>query len=517
MRGMPETQQQSAGQFGGDRELSFTDVVRFFRRNWRPVIGLGALGGLGMALVLFLVVPRKYEAAATLVIVPPRFSSDLKPQTLTVQSYQKILESDVVVGESKRRVVERGLWPADRPLRLGRELQSRIFVSRRAEETTLAPMLQAVSRGRTGEQAAELANTWAAVFLERTRELAVGSTSSTVQFIDQEYPKVRDGLARLEDARAAEANALQKSYDITATTWDDRITTLKNATTQLVADHEAETRRLVESFNSEKSLGSRSARLEALRKAYSDLQDEQARVASQLQLKQLQLEAARKQLAETTPLVTLQKAMTDEAVWRSVADSKGASLDWTALQQRSLATQEVNPVYTSLSEKVAEIEMDVNAMVPRATGLTKDLDRINEEMKSLEAGLRGDQALLEKLQGGRDAGLAQLKEQRANLLVRLNRERQTELESLQREMDTRLAQLDRDIVQQRDLFNQLAKNYNQAILAKGQQDVEDVRLGAMAVPPETPLARRAASKTLFMSFLGFLFGVGVALVRESWA
>jgi uncharacterized protein involved in exopolysaccharide biosynthesis len=503
-------------QSGVEKELKFTDVVRFFRRNWRLVVGFAALAGTGTALVLFLIVPRKYEASATLVIVPPRFSSDLKPQTLTVQSYQKILESDAVVGETKKRVVRQSFWSADKPLRLGRELQSRIFVSRRAEETTLAPMLQAVTRGRTGEQAAAIANAWAEVFLERTRELAVGSTSSTVQFIDQEYPKVRDALAKLEDARVAEAKALQERYDRTATAWDDRITTLKNATTQLVANHEAETRRLVESFNSEKSLDSRGARLEALRKAYSDLQDEQARVASQLQLKQLQLEAARKQLAETTPLVTLQKAMTDEAVWRSVADSKGASPDWTALQQRSLATQEVNPVYTSLSEKVAEIEMDVNAMVPRATGLTKDLDRINEEMKLLEAGLRDDQASLEKLQGGRYAELAQLKEQRANDLVRLNRGRRSELESLQREMDTRLAQLDRDILQQSQLFDQLAKNYNQAILAKGQQDVEDVRLGAMAVPPETPLARRAASKSLLGSFLGFLFGVGVALVRESW-
>jgi uncharacterized protein involved in exopolysaccharide biosynthesis len=125
--------------------------------------------------------------------------------------------------------------------------------------------------------------------------------------------------------------------------------------------------------------------------------------------------------------------------------------------------------------------------------------------------------LLEKLQGGRDAGVEQLKEQRANELVRLNRERRRELESFEREMDTRLAQLDRDIVQQRDLFNQLAKNYNQAILAKGQQDVEDVRLGAIAVPPETPLARRGVSKALLASFLGVLFGAGIALVRESWA
>ncbi len=497
-------------------ELTFADLVRFFRRNAGLILGTAAVAGACAAIFLLITVKTAYEAAATLVIVPPRFASDLKPQTLTVQSYQQILESDSVIAEARQRLVAGGTIPSDAVLRLGKELATNIFVSRRAEETTLAPMLQAVAHGRSATQAAAIANTWAEVFLERTRDLVAGSTSSTVKFIDEQYPKARADLAKVEDARASEADARQRRLDEAVTRWDDKVSAFKNATTEAVADYRVETRRLVETFQSTYNLDSKEAQLKAVRKAFADLQDEQARVASQLQLKQLQLEAARRQLAATSPVVTLRKAITDDALWRAVADGKEQTPDWQALQKDALATQEVNPVYTSLNAKAAEIEMDVNAMTPRAAALAQDLDRISTEMKTLETTLRGYQAGLEKLEREREAGLAQLQEQRGNGLARLQRDRQSELDALKREADTRLGQLDRDIAQQRELFDRLAKSYNQALLAKGQQDVEDVRLGAPAVPPQVPQPRGRAAKTLLAAILGGMLGLGVAVVRESW-
>jgi uncharacterized protein involved in exopolysaccharide biosynthesis len=512
---MPETKHPAHIPPDTREELTVADIVRFFHRNWRLIFGTAALAGLGTALVLLLVVPKKYEASATLVIVPPRVSSDLKPQTLTVQSYQKILESDAVIAEAKSRLVRQSIWAADEPLRLGKELESRIFVSRRAEETTLAPMLQAVARGKTGDQAAAIANAWAAVFLERAHELVAGTTSATVQFVEQEYPEARDSLTKLEDTRVAAANHLQKRYDLSANVWDQRITAFRNETTGLLSVYEAETRRLKEEYSSQHNLDSRKAQLEAMRKAYSDLQDEQARVTSQLELKQLQLEAARKQLARTTPLVTLQKAITDDALWRSVADAKGGTPDWKALQGRSLTSQEVNAVYTALSAKVADIEMDVNAMVPRAATLAAGLERINTEMKALETNYRADDAGLEKLARERQSELEQLKAQRENQLAELSRAKQSELDGIKRETDTRLVQLDREIAQQREFFSYLAKNHNQALLAKAQENVEDARLGAPAVPPQTTEPRGLATKSLLAVVIGGVLGLGAGLVREA--
>ena len=202
----------------------------------------------------------------------------------------------------------------------------------------------------------------------------------------------------------------RKRYDDAVAEWDDKVSALKNETTSLLAAQQAETRRMIEEFRGQHNLDSRRAQLTALRSTFSALQGEQAGVASQLQLKQLQLDAARKQLAQTQQLLTLQKAITDDSLWRAQAEGGpgGAKTDWTALQDRSLRSQEVNPVFTSLSEKTATIEMEVNSLIPRAAGLTADLERLNTEMKTAEASLGSDEAALEKLQRERDAGLAQL-------------------------------------------------------------------------------------------------------------
>ena len=542
MGDISKPEQRPRDRSAGNQEVSFTDMVQFFRRNWSLIVGLGALAGLGTAFVLLLVpskyeasatlyiapprvtsdlkprtltiVPNKNEASTTLVILPPGFGSDIKPQTLTIQSYQKILESDAVIAEAKKRLVAQTQFPFDRPLRLGAELESRISAARRPEEVT-APMLQAVARGRTGEQAAALANTWAEVFLERTHELVGGTTISTVKSIDEQYLQARDNLAKIEDARVLEANALQKHFNEAATRWGDRITAFKAETSSLIATFQAETRRLVEEFNGQHSLDNRKAQLAALRKVYGELQEDQARVVSQLELKQLQLDAARKQLAETPQLLTLQKAITDDVLWRSLADSKSGNADWKAMQQRSLATQEINPVHTSLSTKTAELEMDVNALAPRGAALTKDLERISAEMKTLETQVRTHEANLEKLAREREAGLQELAEERGNKLSQLTRNREEELDGIRRQMDTRLGQTDRNIDQQRDLFRQLVETYNQGILARREDNVEGVRLSAPAVAPEQPQPRGRATKSVLATILGGMLGLGLALVREA--
>ncbi len=100
-------------------------------------------------------------------------------------------------------------------------------------------------------------------------------------------------------------------------------------------------------------------------------------------------------------------------------------------------------------------------------------------------------------------------------LAALGRQRDQELAGLKLEMDARLGGMDRTIAQQRELFSQLSKSYNQAILAKGQQDFEDVRVGAAAVPNPLPLRRNRLLKAALVAVVGGILGIGAALVREA--
>ncbi|TAM53881.1 MAG: hypothetical protein EPN53_04840 [Acidobacteria bacterium] len=499
-------------------ELSFADIVAFFQRHWRLIFGAAFAAGLLTALTVILFIPRKYEAAATLIIVPPKFASDLKPSTLTVQGYQQLLESDAVIAEARRRLIARGVLKTDDLLRLGREIDTKIFASRRAEETVLAPMLQAVARGRSAEQAAAIANEWATVFLERTRQLMAGPTSATVELIDKQYPEARSAVEKLEQQRNDAQTGLQQRFDDTVTRWDDTITSYKNQTADLVAAYRAETRRILESFSATKNLETRRVRLDAMRRAYGDLQSEQTRVNSQLEQRKLELEAVRKQLAVAPQYLEIHKAITDDALWQSLANAKGKTdqdVNWPELQQRSLVSQQLNPMYQELATRASKVETDVFTLVPRAEQLKGETARLSVEVQQLGEEYGADASELEKLSQERDAGLEKLQEDRSNGLGELTRNKQRALDDITREREARLAGLGRDISHEQELYGELAKAYNQAVLAKAQENVEDVRLGAPAVPPETPKPRGGATKALLAAILGGMLGLFVALVREA--
>lgn len=498
-----------------ENELTLADVVAFFQRNAVLIVGLALGAAAVVAAVVFVFLRHTYEASATLAIVPPQFSSELKPATLTVKGYQTLLESDAVVAETKRRLVEKGIVRRKDRLELGDELETRIFVSRRAEEINLAPMLQVVAIGDSPDQAAAIANTWAQVFMERVGDLMAGTTSSTVKFIDGQYPVARETLIRLENDRVMAANSCGKRTDDATSVWDAKLVAYRAQTADLVAAYQAETRRLREEYQSRRNLTTRKLQLGSLQKAYGDLQDEQARTNSLLQQKQLQVEALHRQLAQTPQFLTLQKAITDDALWQAVAGAKDGPPDWKALQSRSLQTQEVNPVYTTIASNISEAETDYNALMPRASQLEERLEEISKNLKDADSSIRTDNAGLEKLENERDAGLATLQDGRANGLAELNRNRQRELDAIKRESDAALGNMDRDIGKQRDLFADLAKRANQALLAKAETNVEDVRLGASAVPPDQPRRRGGLKMTLVGLIIGGLLGVGVSLVREA--
>ena len=113
--------------------------------------------------------------------------------------------------------------------------------------------------------------------------------------------------------------------------------------------------------------------------------------------------------------------------------------------------------------------------------------------------------------------MAQLEKERSLELAVLTRQQQQELGALTRERDLRLGRLERDITQQQQLYAELATNTNQATLAKAQQDVEDVRLGAPAVVINRPEPRGTLIKALVGLFVGGLIGLLVAIAREAFA
>ncbi len=491
-------------------------AIRWGYFHRRLIVGVSGAAAALTGLTMLLLVAPTYESSAMMVVVSPKVSSDLKPPSLTLQGYQELLESDSVIDDTRRRLIEQGTLQPKDYFRLKIELETRIFVSRYSENVTLAPMVQIRVRLPRPEQAALATNTWAEVFLQRVRELNAGSTTIQVKFVDDQYPKSQERLANAENERVMVEGDYDRKLDELTKSWDEKVLRLKNETTEQLSAYESETKIRIAQLIGASNLDTRRSQLRALRKAYYDLQVEQVQGASSLQKERLQLEAARKQLSEIDPYVTLRKAITDDALWRSLMNH-GGELDWKALQEKCLLTQEVNPVYRDLYSRISQLEINEKTMAPHVKQLEEELRRISVVTKDLDVELQLDMAKLEQLTRERESGLEKLKDKRTTALSDLMRERERHLQFLSLECDNRLAQLDRAIYQERDLNMDLAKSFNQAVLARAQQSSEEVRLGSPAVPPDRPLPRRIALSSIIAALAGALAAIGIAAFRDALA
>lgn len=168
------------------------DWIRFVRRHWLLILGCSLGAAAIVAISLTLLFPPEYEASATVVVLPPLFSSALKPEPISVQGYQRLLESDAVIGETAQRLVEDGVLEEDETTSLGEPLESRIFVARREEQTALAPIIEVRAHASSGAKAAAVANAWAETFLDSSRQLFAGSLERTAELIQAQYQKKQD-------------------------------------------------------------------------------------------------------------------------------------------------------------------------------------------------------------------------------------------------------------------------------------------------------------------------------------
>lgn len=469
------------------------EVLSFLRSHVWFLIGAPLVAGLVTWLVLSFVLGPVYEASATLVVARPTFTSDLKPQTLSIQSCQKLLESDAVVGALKDRLVRQGELDPKAPLRVGSELRSRVFLSKRPDEAPLVPMVEVIAHQPSPEKAKAVANTWAQVFLGFVTQLTQESTSPVVDLVDSEYSKAQAKLHDLEAARDKSQGDFETLLTTTAVEWQERLASARSDATEAKAAQLTETRgkfrELAASHHLRVDLPVGEPSVGA-----AQLPPPQDQELAQALAK---LVAVREQLAQTLPVLTLERAPSEDVVWDKLADTTASGASGSALLGAKLATQEANPLYAELSLQAAQLEAGVAAL-PAGHG---------PEVADFTA-------RLEALEHEREADLAKLVETSAAKVAILERRRAEALKAIEQQEQTRLEQLNRDIDRQDALFKILSEKYNQASIAKAQRNLDDVRLATSAVAPHSAEPTEAGLEALLAAAAAALLALVVALARE---
>lgn len=498
----------------GGQGIRFSAMAPILRPALPWVVGLAVVGALAGWAHQKLLGKQTFEASAILVVVPPRFTSELSPPTYSIQAYRELLSSDAVIAETAARLEERGFYPDDRGLLLARQLDVTIFTSRRSEDKLLAPMLRLRARASSGERASALANTWADVFLERIHELALGTTSGTVDFIDGQFPVARERLVEIEHTGLAQSIDFERRRIAVLRRWQERLGAARMEAARETAEYEVETQRLLSLFDIEHRLAARDASLAALRELYTELESEVARVDDRREARQLEEAALEEVLAETPETFAVRKVISDDALWQAVLDDADGTGLPAAVGERVLVSEEVNPVHVSLASQLATARTEGGALEPRSELLRRRAAELSTRLDELEAGFARDQAERNRLVRTREAALLGLHEEHRIRAEGLEAEMDGELKSVAFESAQQSRQLDREIERQRKLFAELSEKFNQAVIQKGQGDLEQVRLAAPAVAPSVPLRRGAGGKALAGLLLGGTLGLAFVVSRE---
>lgn len=499
----PEPRRSRWARARAAEEIDLAEIVRFLRRQWLWIFGLALLFGAATAAVLA-AMPRVYETTAMLVAMPSPVTSKLKPEALTIDGYRTLLESEPVVLETEKRLVQAGLLGADEPLVVGDQILSRVFNPRQG--TARIPILKVIAHSTDADHATQLANTWVDVFLEHLDRLNTEPTDAAITFVDEQYRQLHRSVDASEDERVEQSSRLKAEESAVAASWIRRAANHKSAAAVAVAAVYAETRRLIEAYRSEQNLKARRAELAALLNIFGNLREEESELAGELAETRLLYEELQRRLTETPRVLKLEKALSDELLLlESTAEKRTTA---------ALVTEEINPHYSRLAGRVDELAAEKNALEPRARQLVDQLAELERIIQEKSAALGEAEAGLERLEREREAELARVEAEQEAALLTIELGRDRELAVHREESDNQIAQLTRDIDVQRELFDSLADNYNEAVIAKAQLRLADVRLAVPPTVPARPEPRRLAVRVLFASVLGGLLGLLVAMTRQ---
>lgn len=469
---------------------SLGDIVRFFRRHWLLIGGGAAVAGLVTALVVWLAVPPRFEASATLVLLPQRFKSGLEPRELPIQGYQRLLESNAVIAKTQEALRSDGVVAQDATLLLGEDMESRIFVSRSAQETALAPMIEVMAYSGSAEEAAAIANVWAATFLRQLRQFHAESLAPTLALVEEQYTKERKRLEELEAKRDETEAEYRERRERMSSEWDRRLVEFAKETEEKVGAYHTATRKAIADVASRFGIGESGG--EPAGEALVD-----GEFSEELRRKLLQLIALRIQVAQTPQFLILEKTIGEDTLWQAMALSEAQVLDLESILKRTLLSQETNPVYEELLLRLRQTEVDLQGL---------DVRRREEMQEFL--------AVLERAQVERSTGFLKLSAERALGRDALARQRAQDLDGLEQERSTRVQQINRALDHQLALFSTLAESYNEVVVARAAQgEAQDMRLGTPAVVP-TEARQRLLVKALLAAVLGGIVGFLAAVVRE---
>lgn len=492
-----------------DTVPTVSDWIGLVHRRWRSILVCTVTVTVLLTALTLVFAAAEYEAAATVLVLPPDFSSSLRPGSIGVEGYRTLMESDAVLAETSRKLASEG-YPEVADLQTLREhLSSTIFTATRGQPQVLAPLIEAHARAATAQLAQTMAEAWLESFFAASGAMMTDQIDAAISLVKAQYEQKRAQVAEREGERDRVDADFQEQLTAARNDWDEQLASMESEADRDLAEFTGETENLIAAYQVETRDLLRAA-ADELGSSAEGSPDESAAAASSAAMSWRRLVALRIQLAQTQQFLSLARSITDEALWEAqVSNAMGETIPRGIIDQR-LMSQELNPAYAELSLQVADVEIALEAIDLDAQHRTT----LRSAAQQLEAMQRERSAGLTSMLAMRNAEARRMRAEQDVMIRGETRRHQENIDAIVRQRDRALAMLARDIEQTTKRLQQLAEPYEEAQLAAEQRETVDVTL---ASPVSSSPGQRPGLVFILLAglFFGAVLGLLVAVFRDS--
>ena len=188
--------------------ITVQSITTLLQRKMKQIIWSAIACGV-LAAIISLVIPEVWEAQSILVIMPPKFQTDIQQTNFSPITYQNLLESK----ELAKQIIER-LSKKEASLKklkvetLQKSMKTKVVIEEKGlNEKSYSPMVKLIVQAETPKLAAEIANTWAEIFVEQNGKLTNNATELSYDFMTGQFSLTTTELfAAEEDLRMYKDN-----------------------------------------------------------------------------------------------------------------------------------------------------------------------------------------------------------------------------------------------------------------------------------------------------------------------
>ena len=470
-------------------------LVSIILRRWYIFILVLLISSVGSFLILS-ISPPSYEAVSVVVLAPPPLKekqdalSELMPKNLKVQDYQIMLRSEPVLYKVRESLKKSDLFeklPPFEDMKEGMNPQIRV-IKKTSSQLEYSSVILLRARSNTGEKAAFVANTWADVAIETSKNHYEHGLSGMKGFLSSEIANVTsDYESKIQNSADQIETILQKLNE-----------SKKKKIVELNKFRDEKENKIKE-LKKKLNLEYMEEELKNLAEILKEQKVQMAEIKVKIQGEQERVETLKKDLEKTPRKIVLNKGLTDTAL-AMISSGKGEIQE--DLKDKTIIGEETNEVYLVVSELLANAGSELASLKKQEQTLEAKISESEEEYKKI----------FSEIQDARYQ-LSEMERELAGKEEILQEELDEKVQTMEMQKKWRSEKIDEELSGQKIMLKSLITKYLSSQMAEAVVS-PDLKIFSRAQAPTQYLPRRRAAKSLSIAVLALIFTFLLVLVIE---